>query len=586
MTNFNKVAFRNHEKEEARRKQLDHYNQENNGQREVYQRLKAWADAEEGGWTEWLLSFALQSYRRPPLPDIEELKALAKHHYPPRSELKCHVCDFGLGQAEHNVVDLGQLEDYWQTKPPWADVRWIHAPLGLGLTHSSVEDIFLHDGETGREFEKAGRAGWPYLETEILNFRHEQNFQEMRDVYLLLNKMEELNEDLNQSTWKADRNSSLHSDIDWRAGHLAMEPTFWNLVDADMPWQLSEGIAMGSQGPRDGLTPVGRHVDKQTISSHPFYGNAQLVRNPFRTFHRRDGFLLTLSPMNGVNYLDKNFRRHLSEPLDALFDNDDASAIGQAFQAFASNGTSTWHRRTVEWFLVYLLTEVGATPHNIRQGCNAPSFESAYSAVIQDLKRRRYQKWEPKKTVKLVRDYLSCIDEVTTISLILKQKVELFNIMQHDVKKFENDDIRSGKLPDNPEGETSPQRLQWAMNLVKRQDECFERLLIDLKQSMDALFQLRSIEQNELAIVSESQNKAIMVFTVVTVIFLPLSFFTSYYGMNLGDIVSTTKTQKYFWKVCGSATLAIVFFTALGAFRHQLRRAVRRKMVKRPRAMV
>lgn len=23
--------------------------------------------------------------------------------------------------------------------------------------------------------------------------------------------------------------------IDWRADHLAMEPTFWNLVDSDMP---------------------------------------------------------------------------------------------------------------------------------------------------------------------------------------------------------------------------------------------------------------------------------------------------------------------------------------------------------------
>lgn len=145
------------------------------------------------------------------------------------------MCDFGEGRAEHKVVDLGQLEEYWQVKPDWVDVRWIHAPLGLGLTHSSVEDIFLHDGPVGREFENAGREGWPYLETEILNFRHCQNFQEMRDVYILLHKNEELQQDLNQSTWKADRNASLHSDIDWRADHLAMEPTFWNLVEADMP---------------------------------------------------------------------------------------------------------------------------------------------------------------------------------------------------------------------------------------------------------------------------------------------------------------------------------------------------------------
>ena len=244
---------------------------------------------------------------------------------------------------------------------------------------------------------------------------------------------------------------------------------------------------MGIQGPRDGLRPLTRHVDRQTLSFHPFYRNAQLVRNPFRTFHRSDGFLLTLSPMAGVNYLDKNFNRHLTEPIDAMFDNDDASAVGHAFQAFADQGTRTWHRRSVEWFLVYLLTEVGVTPHTFRQGCNAPAFESAYSAVIQDLKRRRCESWKPKKTVELVRDYLNCTDELTTIRLILQRKVELFEIMQLDVKKFETEDARFRKIPDNPAGESSTERLVWAVNLVRAQSECFERLSIDLRQSMDAV---------------------------------------------------------------------------------------------------
>ena len=338
----------------------------------------------------------------------------------------------------------------------------------------------------------------------------------MRDIYLLLHDKSELKDDLNESTWRADRNPSLHSDVDWRADHLAMEPSFWNLVDADskalfelirypspptfcspslkmltrkcaVPWQLSEGLAMGAMGPRDGLQPIVRHVDKQILSLHPFYTNAQLVRSPFRTFHRSDGFLLSLSPMAGVNYLDKNFKRHLSEPLDAFFDNDDASAVGHVFQAFAEQGTKTWHRKTVEWFLVYLITEVGVTPHNFRQGFNAPSFESAYSSVIQDLKRRRYEQWKPKVTVKLVREFLGGIDELTTIKLILQKKVELFKVMQLDVKKFEIEDSRFSKTPENSLGESALQRLDWAINTVKDQNECFERLLIDLKQSMDAV---------------------------------------------------------------------------------------------------
>jgi len=548
--------------------------------------LAKWADTKVKGTKDYLLSLIIPHFGQAPLPDTEELKSLARHYYPPRSEIKCHVCDFGDGRAEHKEVDLGQLEEYLVVKPGWVDVRWIHAPLGLGLTHSSVEDIFLHEGETGREFENAGRSGWPYLETEVLNFRHRDSFQEMRDVYILLNEREELWPDLNASTWKADQNASLHHDIDWRADHLAMKPDFWTLVSSDMPWQLTEGLAMGTQGPKDGLQPISRHVDRQTLASHPFYKDAQLVRNPFRTFHRGDGFLLTLSPMAGVNYLDKNFSRHLAEPIDAMFDNDDASAVGQAFQAFANSGTRTWHRKTVEWYLIYLITEVGVTPHAVRQGCNAPAFESAYSSVIQDLKRRRYEEWKPKVTVQLVRDYLNCIDELTTVKLILQKKVELFKILQLDIKKFEADDMRSRRMPDNPESESSSERLVWALKMVREQHECFERLFIDLKQSMDALFQLRSIEQSEMAIVSDSQGKAILVFTGVTIVFLPLSFFTSYFGMNLTGIANTSLDETYFWKVCGVCSFLIVILVTLGAFRHNLRSLARRKMRKAQGAMV
>lgn len=56
--------------------------------------------------------------------------------------------------------------------------------------------------------------------------------------------------------------------------------------------------------------------------------------------------------MAGVNYLDKNMASYLKEPIDSMFDNDDASAVGHVYQKFADQGTSTWHRRTTEWFLV------------------------------------------------------------------------------------------------------------------------------------------------------------------------------------------------------------------------------------------
>lgn len=140
---------------------------------------------------------------------------------------------------------------------------------------------------------------------------------------------------------------------------------------------------MGDSTPMEGLQVIPREVEDQTLCMFPFFKNSHLVRDPFRTFHRGDGFLLTMSPMSGVNYLDKEFPQYLAEPVDTVFDNEDISAVGLCFKAFAEHGTSTWHRRTVEWFLIYLLTELGITPHPMRQGYNAPELNSAYSAVIQ-----------------------------------------------------------------------------------------------------------------------------------------------------------------------------------------------------------
>ena len=93
--------------------------------------------------------------------------------------------------------------------------------------------------------------------------------------------------------------------------------------------------------------------------------------------------LLTMSSMRGVNYIDRNLKRHLEEPHDAILDNDVASAIAFVRQEFLDSGTQDWHQVTVEWLIVHLMTEIGITPHVYRQGCNAPDLEAAYQEAIQ-----------------------------------------------------------------------------------------------------------------------------------------------------------------------------------------------------------
>lgn len=79
------------------------------------------------------------------------------------------------------------------------------------------------------------------------------------------------------------------------------------------------------------------------------------------------------------------------------------------------------------------------------------------------------------------------MDELTTIKLTLQKKMELFQALLLDAKKFEIEDLQEQKELNYPTGESSQERVLWAMGMVKAQLNCFERLLIDTKQSMNAV---------------------------------------------------------------------------------------------------
>ena len=61
-----------------------------------------------------------------------------------------------------------------------------------------------------------------------------------------------------------------------------------------------------------------------------------------------------------------------------------------------------------------------------------------------------------------------------------------------------------------------------------------------------------------ISLKSESNNTAILVFTTVTVVFLPLSFVTSYLGMNTSDLRNTKSTQTLFWATGLPVTLTVL----------------------------
>jgi len=88
-----------------------------------------------------------------------------------------------------------------------------------------------------------------------------------------------------------------------------------------------------------------------------------------------------------------------------------------------------------------------------------------------------------------------------------------------------------------------------------------------------------------MAIVADSQNKAVLLFTGVTIVFLPLSFFTSYFGMNLQGVVDTNKDESYFWSVCGSIAFVMVLSIVAYAFRVDLNRQLHMRSLAKMKAI-
>ena len=92
-----------------------------------------------------------------------------------------------------------------------------------------------------------------------------------------------------------------------------------------------------------------------------------------------------MSAAAGVDYLNRDLQTYLEESRDSLFQEEEATVVAHALSAFEKTGTKNWSKATVEWFLIYIVTELGATPHNIRQGHNAISIMNAFQYVVQGL---------------------------------------------------------------------------------------------------------------------------------------------------------------------------------------------------------
>lgn len=190
-------------------------------------------------------------------------------------------------------------------------------------------------------------------------------------------------------------------------------------------------------------------------------------------------------------------------------------------------------------------------------------------------------------STKLVMDLLACQEELNIVIQITQQQLDVILQMQslsgYDHTKHQtsphsintrNYGNPSAHLPGDPSGSLSPQRrpatrMMTASNIndpLAKLEDSLQRELADLRDLRDNANTLVSRTIQLVNIRLEDHGKAILVFTVVTIIFLPLNFVTSFFGMNTSDIRDMTATQSLFWIVGICVTVGVLGVSIFLAF--------------------
>lgn len=106
-------------------------------------------------------------------------------------------------------------------------------------------------------------------------------------------------------------------------------------------------------------------------------------------------------------------------------------------------------------------------------------------------------------------------------------------------------------------------------NTVDSATRLTDNLQVELNDIQALLDNTNSLVNRTVQLVNlrqEDHTIAVLVFTVVTIVFLPLNFVCSFFGMNVSDIRDMNSTQSLFWVVAACVTSVVVTASILVAF--------------------
>ncbi|KDN66471.1 hypothetical protein CSUB01_08187 [Colletotrichum sublineola] len=107
---------------------------------------------------------------------------------------------------------------------------------------------------------------------------------------------------------------------------------------------------------------------------------------------------------------------------------------------------------------------------------------------------------------------------------------------------------------------------------AKLTDQAVEKIQLEITEIRNLSLvgnKLRCQVREDLDVLDEGHGYAIRVFTLVTLIFLPLSFFTSFFGMNTTDIRDMPLGSSAYWATAVPATILILCSAYIYAYKSE-----------------
>lgn len=192
-------------------------------------------------------------------------------------------------------------------------------------------------------------------------------------------------------------------------------------------------------------------------------------------------------------------------------------------------------------------------------------------------------------STKLVMDLIACQEELNIVIQITEQQMNMLNELDTVLRPPQDDGSTTGPSPASQRPPSSHHTYGTYANIdtapTTRPRPTYRQLsdptitgplgqvlenltreltdLQDLRDNTDRLV-TRTIQLVNIRL--EDHGKAILVFTVVTIVFLPLNFVSSFFGMNFRDIREMAQTQWLFWAVALCVTTAVVAASVFIAF--------------------